>query len=94
MLAATLELLAALRALLVSLRSSSEYQEFAAISQPQTLVRGSYTYCRKILPVADGTLVVRQRNGDQRTLTLKTSVAQDIEATEIISSTGIVQVLW
>jgi hypothetical protein len=87
---------ALLEALLAATRSSGEYEEYPANTTGPALDltgRGD-GYCREIMPLADGTIVVRQRDTTLRTLTLKTSIARPIEAIALVSNTAALQVLW
>jgi hypothetical protein len=84
----------ATQAAVEALRSSPHFEQFAAQTSPQSLTRGDYAYCRRIMPLADGTIVVKQRDGQSRALTVVSGQAEPIEATELTSSTGICKVYW
>ncbi len=86
---------AALDAILAALRSSSEYEEIAINAGPVLDLTGRGDgYCRRIVPLDDGTIVVRQSDSTLRTLTVKESVAEDIEAIALVSNTVAVKIYW
>jgi hypothetical protein len=70
------------------------FEEVAISTAARSLVRDGYTHCRRIMPLADGSIVVKQADGASRPLTVKVSVAEEIEATELTSNTVAVKVYW
>lgn len=76
------------------IRPSRYYEQFAIGTSTRVLTRGELTFCRRIMPLADGTLDVIDRDGNAQSLTVKESVAEDIEATQILGNTGACKVYW
>ncbi len=92
-----------LTAILAALRSSPQFEEVAANTAGPVLdlTTKGQGYCRRIMPLADGTIVVRERgDGTEagsdvlRTLTVKASIEEPIEATALVSNSGAVKVYW
>jgi hypothetical protein len=77
-----------------ALRPSPVYEQFAISTASSVLTRGDYTYCRRIMPLADGTIVVTQRDGNSKTLTVVSGLEEPIEATMLMSNTCALKVYW
>lgn len=77
------------------LQSAIDYLDVADPAAPVDLLATNGKPCRRILPLATGTLVVKNLEGTSRTLAVTANVGEDIVAITIEAATNIAtRVYW